>query len=331
LKIVWCIPRERNLASVTEFVEPGADSYEYGIVYLRAPNEPHRAGMTKSEADKWIAEWRQDGGRDVFRVIRRWLGPWELLGEITVDDRDIETIVFESLGEVSTCWDPSTGDAVFDSTRARAIGDRLLAEIRARIVGDRSDELIAERNRLRDDVVGLRMLLAEATAERDQIQDERDVFRDQALPEAATIMNGLSAALAEANAERDQLRAIVRGAQEWSEAHRVWMNQAKGEGVQPTDEASRHQAATAAAMLDLIDHLDPPDGDGGATIELLAAMYGCVRDLIAERDRLRSIVDIVRDAFLRPSDDEWKIDSGALVVLADALNALDGSEEATDG
>lgn len=66
-----------------------------------------------------------------------------------MDDRDIETIVFESLGEASACWNPSTGDAVFDSTRAEAIGDRLLAEIRSRITGDRTDELLAERDRLR--------------------------------------------------------------------------------------------------------------------------------------------------------------------------------------
>jgi hypothetical protein len=66
-----------------------------------------------------------------------------------MDERDIETIVFESLGEASACWNPSTGDAVFDSTRAEAIGDRLLAEIRSRITGDRMDELLAERDRLR--------------------------------------------------------------------------------------------------------------------------------------------------------------------------------------
>lgn len=66
-----------------------------------------------------------------------------------MDDRDIETIVFESLGEVSVCWDPRPDTQVFDSTRARAVGDRLLAEIRARIIGDRTDELIVERNRLR--------------------------------------------------------------------------------------------------------------------------------------------------------------------------------------
>jgi hypothetical protein len=172
---------------VTEFVEPGADSYEYGIVYVRAPNEPHRAGMTKSEADKWIAEWRQDGGRDIFRVIRRWLGPWELLGEITVDDRDIETIVFESLGEVSTCWDPSTGDAVFDSTRARAIGDRLLAEIRARIVGDRSDELREQRDTARSQRAAL--------AQRCERLDERR----HELHDLLTVVE----------TERDRLRAVV--------------------------------------------------------------------------------------------------------------------------
>lgn len=40
-----------------------------------------------------------------------------------------------------------------------------------------------------------------------RLKDERDVFRDQALPEAVTVMNGLSAALIETEAERDRLRA----------------------------------------------------------------------------------------------------------------------------
>jgi hypothetical protein len=129
---------------------------------------------------------------------------------------------------IGAIWDPSTGDAVFDSTRARAIGDRLLAEIRARIVGDRSDEL----------------------------REQRDTARSQ------------RAALAQRCERLDE---------------------------------RRHE------LHDLLTVVE------------------------TERDRLRSVVDIVRDAFLRPSDDEWKIDSGALVVLADALNALDGSAEATDG
>jgi hypothetical protein len=245
----------------------------------------------------------------------------------------------ESLGDHECYWRERCETAEIHVSRLQASVAKLQALREDELLQGVADRLLEGlpvdvRDVARDGLIDLaanqaelrscREVMTTVEAERDQLRLERDIFRDQALPEAATIMNGLSAALAEANAERDQLRAIVRGAQEWSEAHRVWMNQAKGEGVQPTDEASRHQAATAAAMLDLIDHLDPPDGDGGATIELLAAMYGCVRDLIAERDRLRSIVDIVRDAFLRPSDDEWKIDSGA-------LDALDKSAEATDG
>jgi hypothetical protein len=96
-----------------------------------------------------------------------------------MDERDIETIVFESLGEASMCWNPSTGDAVFDSTRAEAIGDRLLAEIRSRITGDRTDELLAERDRLRAVVDALRewrqaeerRLLLTDTAGEDQRQE----------------------------------------------------------------------------------------------------------------------------------------------------------------
>lgn len=80
LKIAWRIVRARNLMAVTELV-PGADKYEYGIAHVRSPNKPHRVGMTKSEAEGWIVDWRIEGGKDVYRVIRRRLGPWELLGE----------------------------------------------------------------------------------------------------------------------------------------------------------------------------------------------------------------------------------------------------------
>jgi hypothetical protein len=66
-----------------------------------------------------------------------------------VDDRSIDTIVFEALGEASMCWNPRPSDNVFDSTHARDIGERLLAEIQTRIAGDRTDELIAERDQLR--------------------------------------------------------------------------------------------------------------------------------------------------------------------------------------
>lgn len=40
------------------------------------------------------------------------------------------------------------------------------------------------------------------------------------------------------------------------------------------------------------------------------------------RNLLRAVVKAVRDAFIRPNDEEWSICSGALVVLADALDAL---------
>lgn len=49
------------------------------------------------------------------------------------------------------------------------------------------------------------------------------------------------------------------------------------------------------------------------------------RAVVAERDALAVVVSVVRDAFVRPNDDEWKIDHGALVLLADALDALDAA------
>ena len=51
-----------------------------------------------------------------------------------------------------------------------------------------------------------------------QVIDERDLFRDQAIPEAAQIMNGLSAARRDAEAERDRLRAVVDAARTYVES-----------------------------------------------------------------------------------------------------------------
>jgi hypothetical protein len=66
-----------------------------------------------------------------------------------MDDRDIEAIVFQSLGEASMCWNPRPHSQVFDAQHANTIGQKLLAEIRARIIGDRTDELLDEQKRLR--------------------------------------------------------------------------------------------------------------------------------------------------------------------------------------
>lgn len=139
----------------------------------------------------------------------------------------------------------------------------------------------------------------------------------------------------EAVTERDRLRTLVQAAREWSEAHKVWMDQARREGVRPTDEVSHRRAATAATMLDLVDHLDPPDGHGGATIELLAAMYGCVRDFIVEHARLRAVVEqalsLGEDEGMQrgktPYPDWWILLDRAL----DSRRQLDESGEVADG
>lgn len=48
---------------------------------------------------------------------------------------DLETIIFESLGAASVCWENPDGAGVFDSTRAKEIGDAVLKEIK-RLMGD---------------------------------------------------------------------------------------------------------------------------------------------------------------------------------------------------
>lgn len=54
---------------------------EYGVIH-RSDTEPHREHMTEATARAWIAEFEEDGGKaGAFRVIRRTIGPWELVDE----------------------------------------------------------------------------------------------------------------------------------------------------------------------------------------------------------------------------------------------------------
>lgn len=55
----------------------------------------------------------------------------------TEPDADIETWVFQALGAASMCWD-ETPHGVFDSTRAKSIGDAMVARIRRYVLADDS-------------------------------------------------------------------------------------------------------------------------------------------------------------------------------------------------
>lgn len=44
----------------------------------------------------------------------------------------LESAVFQALGAASVCWENPGGAGVFESDRAKAIGDELVAWIRAR-------------------------------------------------------------------------------------------------------------------------------------------------------------------------------------------------------
>lgn len=57
--------------------------------------------------------------------------PAKTAAEATRDHRDpLSTVVFEALGAVSDCWDNLPGAGVFESERARDIGDRLVEHLR---------------------------------------------------------------------------------------------------------------------------------------------------------------------------------------------------------
>lgn len=56
--------------------------------------------------------------------------PTPVLG---LTDEDTESSVFQALGAASMCWD-ETPTGVFDSTRAKKIGEELIAHLRYRLL-----------------------------------------------------------------------------------------------------------------------------------------------------------------------------------------------------
>lgn len=55
---------------------------EFGIVGERNPDELHRGPMTGTQAQRWIDEWREMGGRrDAFLIVSRVVGEWEVCRE----------------------------------------------------------------------------------------------------------------------------------------------------------------------------------------------------------------------------------------------------------
>ena len=63
--------------------EPVIGRYEYGVDYIRKSRrgpEPHRAGMTRAQAEQWLYD-PADGVdlRGAFTMVRRLLGSWEVV------------------------------------------------------------------------------------------------------------------------------------------------------------------------------------------------------------------------------------------------------------
>jgi len=56
--------------------------YEYAVRSIWDPIDkepPHRKGLTREEAHKWVKDWVAEGGNPrTFVVIRRHMGHWEL-------------------------------------------------------------------------------------------------------------------------------------------------------------------------------------------------------------------------------------------------------------
>lgn len=67
-------------------MNPNGIRFEYGINRagddLSDVHGPHRANMTREEAETWLREWEEMGGRrEVFALIRRPIGVWERFSE----------------------------------------------------------------------------------------------------------------------------------------------------------------------------------------------------------------------------------------------------------
>lgn len=91
--------------------------------------------------------------------------------------------VFEALGAASTCWETPEGAGVFDSTRAKELGDGLMSKIDAhvRAMFEAATEL-SNAGEAESDVEELKALLAQALEERDEaraalsdLQSEKEV------------------------------------------------------------------------------------------------------------------------------------------------------------
>jgi hypothetical protein len=51
--------------------------YEYCVMHHMYPNEPHRGPMPLDEAELWVDDYLDDGGRPgAFYVAKREVGPW---------------------------------------------------------------------------------------------------------------------------------------------------------------------------------------------------------------------------------------------------------------
>jgi hypothetical protein len=59
--------------------EPSYASIEYEIFWKNYDDpEPHRVFTEPYEAEEWISEWEEDGGRaDIFTIRWRGIGSWQ--------------------------------------------------------------------------------------------------------------------------------------------------------------------------------------------------------------------------------------------------------------
>ena len=162
------------------------------------PNEQLKDIPEGDESARGIAALSCQLGRDMLEPVQQFMNALmladpsvflpdrleptfdEILDEANREASDREVLqqeVFEALGAASTCWETPEGAGVFDSTRAKELGDGLMSKIDAhvRAMFEAATKL-SNAGEAESDIEELTALLTQALEERDELRralDER--------------------------------------------------------------------------------------------------------------------------------------------------------------
>lgn len=109
-------------------------------------SDGERLAYMGTDATRWVEEFTKLHGGDEGLMLGWFANAIEAgrtagMGDQRKSDEDerLRSLIFQSLGEASVCWESMSGTGVFDSDRARNIGERLCAEFGLPVEDNESD------------------------------------------------------------------------------------------------------------------------------------------------------------------------------------------------